>query len=435
MTPTNVNITCIAMVSLLLLWQWSKTRDMWSCGNVFSASFGFTLLGSQMWSRWNEGAYQLTPATLLLLYCGWIAFLLGMAVTLRRRSPQRLQHPASIVPVRPRAAIRVMIALMVANLIHAVAMMSAMGLMGILRGGEFGIVESLAANRMAAVDSETPTHLGWYLEAWHNAYVYYVPLAFFLYKQHKISKRVLLFVCGYAGVLSLAGFSRVQLLMPLAFGFVTWTILFRPPRRRVFRLVSVLVCVPLVLFIAMEGTLTRVAGPGRSKLLSDQLASYAFSSPLAFQELLNGNYQEENPHGALYSAQGVYYILGKLSLINPSEYPIGFRQWVFIPFPTNVYTFLDCFALDFGTTGIVVGPFLMGMGMAWVYERVNDVATYSMVVLYGFCVYSSLLVNLGNMPVSFELLFILGCTFLLRPLLTTKTRLKSIKGADDAICH
>ena len=151
MTPTNVNITCIAMVSLLLLWQWSKTRDMWSCGNVFSASFGFTLLGSQMWSRWNEGAYQLTPATLLLLYCGWIAFLLGMAVTLRRRSPQRLQHPASIVPVRPRAAIRVMIALMVANLIHAVAMMSAMGLqMGILRGGEFGIVESLAANRMAA---------------------------------------------------------------------------------------------------------------------------------------------------------------------------------------------------------------------------------------------------------------------------------------------
>src|ERR1700691_1326394 len=235
MTLTSVNISCIAMVSLLLLWQWDRTRDLWSCGNVFSASFGFTLLGSQLWSRWSENAYQLTPTTLLLLYSGWIAFLLGVAVPLRRRSLQQLRHPASFVPVRPRAAIRVMVVLMVANLVHAVAMVSSMGLMGILRGGEFGIIESLAANRIAAADNESPTHLGWYVEAWHNAYVYYVPLAFFLYKQHKISKRVLVFVCGYAGVLTLAGFSRVQLLMPLAFGFVTWTTLFRPPRWRIFR--------------------------------------------------------------------------------------------------------------------------------------------------------------------------------------------------------
>jgi oligosaccharide repeat unit polymerase len=424
MTCLNVNLACMAMVSLLLLWQWRKTQDLWSCGNVFSASFGFTLLGSQLWSGWSEEAYQLTAATLLLLYSGWIAFLLGMAVTLRRSPPQ--QHPAGMVPVRSKAGIRVMVTLMVANLVHVVAMLNAMGILAILRGGQFGIIESFAANRIVAASSESPIHLGWYLEVWHNAYVYYVPLALFLYKQRRISKRVLLFVCGYAGVLSVAGFSRVQLLMPLVFGFVTWIVLFRPPGWKVFRIVSVLVGAPLVLFAAMQSTLGHMTASESSDL--ELVAGYAFSSPLAFQELLNGNYQEANPHHALYSAQGVYYVLGKLSLINPNEYPVGFREWVFVPYPTNVYTFLDCFALDFGTAGIVFGPFLMGMGMAWVYERVNALTTYSMVVLYGFCVYSSLLVNLANMTVTFELLFILGFTFLLRPLLKEKPALKQFRA-------
>jgi oligosaccharide repeat unit polymerase len=420
MSHAFINTGCLVMVALVLFWLWRRTRDIWSCANVFSACFGLTVLGSQVWSWLTESPFNPTPETVLLLYTGWIAFLLGVAIMVRRRPPQPLYAPR-IIPVNSRLAVPVLVALMVAHLAYSVAVISSTGLVSIFQASQYGAIESLAANRVNSAGNRSLANLGWYLEAWHIAYVYYVPLALYLYRQRQISRKILLFVWCFAGVSSLVLFSRVHLLMLLVFGLVAWIVLFRPSGWKVARRAGALMCAAMALFVGMQTVLSHVDFNNKT-LLSDQLATYTFSSALSFQELLNGNYHQANPHHALYVGEGIYYVLGKLSLLNPAEYPIGYKEWVFVPHPSNVYTFLDDFALDFGTVGIILGPFVMGMSMAWVHNRVRTRTTYPLVLLYGLCVYSCAVANLANFLFTPPALIFLGTVFLLGPLVAADAR-------------
>jgi oligosaccharide repeat unit polymerase len=287
------------------------------------------------------------------------------------------------------------------------------------------VIESFAVNRLNSASDNSLAKVGWYLEAWHIAYVYYVPLALYLYWQRQISRTILLFVWGFACVSSLVLFSRVHLLMLLIFGLVAWRVLFRPSGWKVARTAGALMCVAMALFVGMQTVLARMDFNTKT-LLSDQLATYTVSPALSFQELLNGNYPQANPHDALYVGEGIYYVLGKLSLLNAQEYPIGFRAFVLVPHPSNVYTFLDAFALDFGRVGIILGPFVMGMGMAWVYNRVCIRTTYPLVVLYGLCVYSCSVANLANFLFTPAVPIFLGTVFLLRLLVSADTRSRAL---------
>jgi oligosaccharide repeat unit polymerase len=415
-----INAGCLAIVALLLFWLWRRTRDTWSCANILSGCFGLTVLGSQVWYELIESPFAPTPETVLLLYAGWIAFLVGMAITARRRLSQPMRV-ARITPVNPRLAVPALVALMVAHLAYTFAVIRSVGLIGIFNAGQFGVIESFASNRLIAGNTESLTKVGWYLEAWHIAYVYYVPLALYLYRQRHLSKKLLLFVFGFAGVLSLAMFSRVHLLMLLIFGLAAWTVLFRPSGWKILRTAGPLLFAAMALFIGMQSVLARVDFNSKT-LLTDELATYAVGSAASFQELLNGNYHQANPHGALYVGEGIYYVLGKLSLLKAEEYPIGYRMFVFVPHPSNVYTFLDAFALDFGTVGIILGPFVMGVGMAWVYNRVRVRTTYALVLLYGLCVYSCAVANLANFLFTPAVPIFLGIAFLLQPLVSARKR-------------
>lgn len=424
MSYALINACGLVIVVFILFFLWRRTRDLWSCANVLSACFSLPVLGGQVWCRVTESPFAPTPETVLLLYTGWIAFLLGMAIVVRSRST-RSPCATRITPVNPRLAPLVLVALMLAHLAYTVAVVNFTGLVGILfHASQSGAVEAMAANRLNSARNSL-AKVGWYLEAWHIAYVYYVPLALYLYRQRQISKKVLLFVWVFAGVSSLVLFSRVHLLMLLVFGLVAWTVLFRPSGWKVVRAAGALMCLVTALFIGMQAALTRVDFNTKTQL-SDQLATYAVSSAMSFQELLNGNYHQANPHNAMYVGEGIYYVLGKLSLLNAEEYPIGYRAVVFVPNSSNVYTFLDAFALDFGTAGIILGPFAMGMGMAWVYNRVRMRTSYPLVLLYGLCVYSCSVANLANFLFTPAVPIFLGTVFLLRPLVSADKRWRAL---------
>jgi oligosaccharide repeat unit polymerase len=286
---------------------------------------------------------------------------------------------------------------------------------------------SLAANRLSrSEDFLNSSHVGWYFEAWHTAYVYYVPLAIFLYWQKQISRRSLVFVWCLAGALSLVQFSRTPFVMLVVYGLVTWTVLFRPSGLKMARIAGGLLCVAVALFAGMQAVLDREDINSHLDL-SVQLGTYAFSSALGFQELVNGNLdKDDNPHHALYVGTGLYYFMGKLSLLNAEEYPTPYGAFVFVPFPTNVYTFLNDFELDLGTIGIILGPFVMGIGMAWVYNRLRMCVTYPLVLLYGLCVYTCSLAILANFLVSASPVIFLGIVFLLRPLVSSRARPRAL---------
>jgi len=411
-----INTGCLGFVTLILFSLWRRTHDYLLCANIFSACFAFLVLGSQVWCHLTGNPFYPTPKTVLLLYTGWITFLLGMAITVRRL-PQGPEADR-ITPVG-RNAKWVLVALMLAHLGFTIAVSSSTGLLATFQLNN--IVGSLVANRLNLSGDFSTAHVGWFFEAWHTAFVYYVPLAIYLYRQRQISRRSLLIVWGFASALSLMQFSRVPFLMLLVFGLVTWTVLFRPSGWKMARISGALLCAAVVLFAGMQAVLANMA-VNKSVDLSDQLGTYAFSSALAFGELVNGNYDEDNPHHALYVGAGIYYMLGKLSLLNAEEYPIGFRTYVFVPYPTNVYTFLDAFALDFGIIGIILGPFAMGIGMAWVYNRLRTHVTYPLVLLYGLCVYTCCIAILGNFLIGAPVPIFLGIVFLLRPLVSSRTR-------------
>ncbi len=411
MDYTTVNFLGLSMVVLLLFWLWQKTRDVFSFPNVFSASFSLPVLGGQLWYRFTENPYQPTPDTVLLFYGAWIALLLG-AATVIRRSPRTVK----ITPVDGRIGKLVLMSLMLMHAAYTVAVIRSTGLAGIISANQYGLVDSFAANRLDnAATNQTASRVGWFFEAWHIAYIYYVPLAIYLYRQRQISRRILPFICVFAGILSLVMFSRVQFVMLIVFGGVAWLTLFRPPWRKVLFNAGTLLCAAVAMFMGMQSVLIRV-GSNSDVSLSDQLATYAFSSAPAFQEMVNGNYYQPNPHNVLFMGEGIYYVLGKLSLLNAEEYPIGFREWVYVPDATNVYTFLDYFVLDFGRIGVILGPFLTGMLMAWTYNRLGARISYPRLLLYGFCVYSCFIANLANFLLGLITPIFLGIVFILHSL-------------------
>jgi hypothetical protein len=329
-----INTGCLGFVTLILFSLWRRTHDYLLCANIFSACFAFLVLGSQVWCHLTGNPFYPTPKTVLLLYTGWITFLLGMAITVRRL-PQGPEADR-ITPVG-RNAKWVLVALMLAHLGFTIAVSSSTGLLATFQLNN--IVGSLVANRLNLSGDFSTAHVGWFFEAWHTAFVYYVPLAIYLYRQRQISRRSLLIVWGFASALSLMQFSRVPFLMLLVFGLVTWTVLFRPSGWKMARISGALLCAAVVLFAGMQAVLANMA-VNKSVDLSDQLGTYAFSSALAFGELVNGNYDEDNPHHALYVGAGIYYMLGKLSLLNAEEYPIGFPNLCVCALPDErIYVF------------------------------------------------------------------------------------------------
>src|SRR5579863_3293022 len=99
MTYTLVNTGGLIIVALLLLWLWGKTHDFLSFANVFSVSFSLPVLGGQLWYGLIDSPFAPTPDTVLLLYVGWVALLLGAAIVVRRRL--RPVYAAGITPVDP----------------------------------------------------------------------------------------------------------------------------------------------------------------------------------------------------------------------------------------------------------------------------------------------------------------------------------------------
>jgi oligosaccharide repeat unit polymerase len=423
MNYTLVNTVGLMVVTALLVWLWQKTHDILSFANVFSVSFGVPVLGSQIWYGLIESPYVPTPDTVALLYAGWISLLLGAAIVVRRQ-PKTL-HVARITLIDPYIAKPVLVFLMLAHFAFTIRLIYSTGLSGIFNASQFSLVDSIAENRLdstAATGGQSAVSVGWYLEIWHNAFVYYVPLALYLYRQGKLSKKVLPLILAAAGLMSLVLFTRVQFAMLVVFGLVTWVVLFQPAWRKVALNAVIMACVAVGLFASMQSVLVRLSYTNNTAL-SDQLATYAFSSAPSFQEMLNGNYFQSNPHDALFVGESFYYLLGKFGLLDPKEYPIGVREYVFVPEPTNVYTFLDGFALDFGVAGIILGPLFMGMGMGWVYNRLRARITYLWLLLYCLCVYTCSIANLQNFLVTFFAVVFVGVTLLLQPLVSARRQL------------
>lgn len=396
-----------------LLWIINRrSADPLNLANIFTFCYLPLLLLSQLVFDSLLGPDdRLQPDTLLLFYGAWCAFLAAFVLT----PPHRplLAHgdePSTprplIPPVAPQRGIAVLVFLIIANLVYDAVVLWRNGALSLRGVVEAGAMEMMAQHRIeTSADLET-SHVGWYLELWHNAYLFYVPLALYLIRLRHLSRRWFLPIFALACLSTLVLFARIFLVMLGVVTCYAWWVLFRPSITTLFRYVAYGVGASLALFIAMQSALLRHDTRATATLF-DQVVTYSLFPVLAYQALLQGHYQQPNPHGALYTLQPLYYFLGKLGFLASDEYPIGFREYVYYPYVSNVFTFLDGFTLDFGVWGALAGPLVFGLIVSTASRKVRLRPTYASITIAGLCAYCCVVVVLAN--VLFTHVFVLWC--------------------------
>jgi oligosaccharide repeat unit polymerase len=400
MQQLSLNVSALLLISLLLYVLFRRTGDISNFCNLFSVPFGITVIGAQLWFGPEQSAFTPQPGTVILLYAAWASFVLGaLAGTSRLRPKHRNLRGRAPERIHPRYSIVVLFGLIFLQLAFVVTTAVKTNAFSSVVDSELSATDALAYARLSTAEDRGLQKVGWILELGRTAHVYYVPLALYLLRQGTIRRKHMVLCVVVAAAASLLLFTRFQLLLLVAVLLAAWLILYRPPWKRQLLYLSVCAVAVGMLFTAMQMTLRQY--DFHSKIsAADQIATYFFSSPLAFQELLRDNYHPSNPNGALYTLQPAYYVMAKLGLIEASEYPIGYRPFVNVPFPTNVFTFLDGFTLDFGIAGPLLGALFLGFAIARVYSIVVLQPRFFTVVVYGIMVQCCLLFNLANLVFS-----------------------------------
>jgi oligosaccharide repeat unit polymerase len=135
-------------------------------------------------------------------------------------------------------------------------------------------------------------------------------------------------------------------------------------RRRLFRDLLPPVLGVVAIFVVIELLLHKSATYGQGGGLRGLLFSFYWylASPIAaFNEFL-GSFQGDYTLGTRTLAP-FFKWLNRFHLIGPHDFLIS-GEFICIPYPVNVYTYLRSFYEDFGLVGVAVFPYLYGWLMA-----------------------------------------------------------------------
>jgi oligosaccharide repeat unit polymerase len=117
---------------------------------------------------------------------------------------------------------------------------------------------------------------------------------------------------------------------------------------------------------------------------------YLTSSFPAFDAFANSNY--EVPRGETFIA-----FVNLASKFDPSiEQPSNILESIDTPLKTNVYTYLRPFYADFGATGIVFFPFLIGLTTTWIYTVAVRTRCLTPMLLYSTVAWCVLIAFFSN---------------------------------------
>ena len=357
----------------------SRTRSWLTFAHLFSLFWGANILVSQIALN---GLLRPRIGTLLVLFAAWWLFLVGTLTVLRR--PPAARSPLADIH-RARAVFLLGFLVGMQGLAVAVEL-RALGHSPMTFLRDF--VENAIRLRedVEATAGYFPT---WSVWRWDQ--VLYIPLALLLHSRSMISGRLVALIYVWAVVLAAARFTRLPLIGLAAISFVAWLHLYKPTRRARLLIGAILATVGFAVFARTQTTLIG-RQPWSPVTAGQSLVAYIGSSPLAYETLLQGFYPRVP--GVLYSLEPLNYMLYKLSLI--SAYPGLSRPEADVPIATNVYTFLDTFTLDWGVPGALVGSFLLGLVVAWSYNRLCKRSDYAALTIYCYFSYCCVIAIANN---------------------------------------
>ena len=90
-------------------------------------------------------------------------------------------------------------------------------------------------------------------------------------------------------------------------------------------------------------------------------------------------YDNENAKFGENTFRGVYYLLSKLKIVEEPEF---FQKGYFIPMWSNTGTYLREIHADFGISGVIIVPFLLGLLCSWLWFKfIQQKSLFSLVIL------------------------------------------------------
>jgi oligosaccharide repeat unit polymerase len=149
-------------------------------------------------------------------------------------------------------------------------------------------------------------------------------------------------------------------------------------------------------FIYMEATISEVSSNPHDSI-SESIAPY-FGGPLKSYETILLN-QSPFTEDQFYSFDMINYVLKKIGFID--TYPDLVREYVFIPFPTNMYSFLDAFTLDFGILGALLFTYYLGFLLSVVFNYAHNGCCFA-IIIFSFIMYDLIMVPCNNEFIRFS---------------------------------
>jgi oligosaccharide repeat unit polymerase len=235
----------------------------------------------------------------------------------------------------------------------------------------------------------------------------YIPIAIYLYVEKKIKLWLFILIYIVAILIALATFTRAPFLYLIIISSVCYSFI---TNKVPYRLILSSAVLMLFLFLVTSYFLNEKSNNSHSSL--SMVGLYLFGGISAYQNLLNGKYLSVGVFDSeYYSFDFVNYILKTFKIID--TYPNLVRQYD-LSIMTNVYTYLDCFTIDFGFIGAFVGSFVIGYVSKIIYLNYIKSGSFLYLIMYSTFCYFAAFIFMNNEYIRFSVvLFVVKIFFLI----------------------
>lgn len=358
--------------------------------NLFSVSWLFVLFGSLVFPLEVELKYS----TINVMLLAWISFLIASFKFKRSNHIFEIENDSLKIEYNLIKLKYVLYALLFLSILAYLTNLSEV----------FSQMTSMESWSTVRTENQykDATDENLFFSLFARNYSIYVPIAIYLYHKNSISKIQMILFFSFGLVTSVINFSRAPLLELLIVSLVCFLIINGTNKIPILRIL--LIALILVSFFISTQSLLVSDTVNFSDILY-QIKLYLFGGVNNFQLILDGKYINSIEYDSnLYSFDFLNYILQRIGIID--SYPPLIREYNNFTY-SNVYTYLDCFVLDYGLIGAMVGSYIIGLICKYFYFNYLKTNSITSFIIYGIICYYLVMTFMNNEFIRFSfILFI-----------------------------
>lgn len=346
----------LILACLLLLIAYGgyrRYRNYFAPAVISPASWGAVLL---LYAALDHGMFEVSFKGMMIIAL-WNFSLLAGVYLFTDTNIVRIKNVASVVkPFNP----------WVRNLYYKISVWGLLPTLYISYKQVSSMVgDSLMFNlRMANTGGvETDYNQGIFAYVYTFAFVSYLIELYSFRKGESKRRLIILFLINL--ILSLVTMAKSSFL----FLFFTSLVIVMYKRKVAFKKV-LLIAATMFLLMASIQLLRAGDNNERGKVISDMLYSYVFGGIPALDEIVNSRMRSKYPGQNSMALMNNIQVKMGIKSEHPKEYEhdITDEGYLYTPYPTNVYTMIGLFWLDYGYKGVVWFSFVIGALAGYFYK-------------------------------------------------------------------